>query len=336
VSDELRLTHIAAKLSEAAALGDLTTRLEWWLRLIDYFDDDEIDAVREQSEEWERRQEWERLKERGDRYNNENQPGKAYPLYRRAIMFEDNAELNNNIGVCLMKLDRCDGAVYHLEKARAMKPDNINIRKNLAEALIYSRRLERASEILMDLAESVPEEGLLYLYGEYSFENGNVHEAANFYERSLTYGDDAFLHYRLAEIYVKLRLFDRALEVMDRVADKDHTFLMKQADIYEACSNIPSAIKCIEKALLTANGNVRLWVMLARFYRLSYDNSRAELSIKMALDIEPDNEEALLESAKIKKMSGKTREYQQILKTILHRLKTKYRELNNEMDIVRP
>jgi len=119
---------------------------------------------------------------------------------------------------------------------------------------------------------------------------------------------------------------------MDKVTVKDHVFLMKRADIYEACSNIPAAIKCIEKALLTHKDNLFLWVKLARFYRLSYDNNRAEMSVKMALDIDPENEEALLESAKIKKMSGRTREYQQILKTILHSLKTKYRAFNNEME----
>jgi len=143
---------------------------------------------------------------------------------------------------------------------------------------------------------------------------------------------DAFYYYRLAEIYVKLRFFDRALEVMDKVTDKDYVFLMKQADIYEACSNLPAAIKCIEKALVVHKNNIRLWVRLARFYRLSYDSVKAEMSVKMALDIEPDNEEALLEHAKIKKLSGRTREYQQILKTILHGLKRKYRALDNEIE----
>jgi len=44
-------------------------------------------------------------------------------------------------------------------------------------------------------------------------------------------------------------------------------------------------------------------------------------------DLAPDNEEALLESARIKKLSGKTREYQTILKKILQSFKQRYRNM---------
>jgi thioredoxin-like negative regulator of GroEL len=53
----------------------------------------------------------------------------------------------------------------------------------------------------------------------------------------------------------------------------------------------------------------------------------ADMAIARALAISPENERARLESARIKKALGKTRDYQGILNQILKGFKQSYREV---------
>jgi len=333
VSNDLGLPFITEKIKDIDPNDSLSVRMIKFFGVIDYFDEDELGAVHEKLSEWENRLEWERLKDRGDYFNGINQPSKAYPFYLRAIHSGENADLLNNAGVCLMKLNKPGEAAAFLERALEYEPSRTQILKNYIEALIYDLQFERASACISELETRDDRGDISYLYGELCFGSGNIFQAANHYEKAAASGDDIFMNHRLAEIYVRLRFFDKALDVMNRVHVKDEIFLMKQADIYRACNNLPAAVRCVERALLTNKTNAKLWVMLAQLYRLNYDNARAEMSIHMALDIEPDNEEAMLENARIKKLSGKTREYQIILKSILNNFKKRYRDISKEINI---
>jgi len=330
VSNALGLPRVAKKISGADSADGLSARLINFLSVIDYFDEDELGELHAQLVEWENRLEWERLKDRGDQLNGAGQPAKAYPFYLRALAHDENARLLNNAGVCLMKLCKYREAAAYLERAHTARPDDAQITKNFIEALIYGRDFGRAKELLTEIEATGGAGDLSYLYGELCYEEGDIRGAAEHYQKATASGDDVFYIYRLTEIYVKLRYFDRAIETMNAAPVKDRFFLIKQAEIYAACGNVPAAIKCVEKALVTDKGGAKLWMTLAQLYRLNYDNTRAEMSIRMALDIEPDNEEALLESARIKKLSGKTREYQQILRSILQNFKKSYREIDRE------
>jgi len=330
VANELGLSHIAAKIGGISADETISERMIKFLSVTDYYDEDDLEILYGQLREWEGRLEWERLKDRADFFNAANQPIKAYPLYRRALIYGENVEIFNNIGICLMKMNRHNEAVRFLQNAHDIDKSNNEINKNLVEACIYGRRFEQAASMLSGLEKNM--DGLDYLYGELEYEKGNILQAARHYEAAAANGGDIFYKYRLAEIYVRLRFFDKALEVMDGVTVKDEVFLMKQSDIYARCNNIPAAVKCIERALVINKNNMRLWIKLASFHRMNYDNSRAEMSIRIALDIDPENEEAMLENARIKKLSGKTRDYQNILKQVLQNFKKRYREINTEIN----
>jgi Tfp pilus assembly protein PilF len=121
-------------------------------------------------------------------------------------------------------------------------------------------------------------------------------------------------------------MYDEALAALSALGEETKELLVKQAYVYFASGNVPAAIKCIEKALMTNKSDAGLWVALAVYYRMDYDFQKAQAAVSTALNIDPFNEKALLENARIKKSLGKTKEYQEVLKNILSSLKKKYRE----------
>ncbi|MDR1559886.1 MAG: hypothetical protein LBS84_09370, partial [Clostridiales bacterium] len=65
VRNELLLPEIADKLRGYSSLS-FSDRLISCLRVIDYFDDSEINRLLKELNAWEKRVEWEKLKDRGD------------------------------------------------------------------------------------------------------------------------------------------------------------------------------------------------------------------------------------------------------------------------------
>ena len=82
VKDDLQMSFIASRIKEIIHYDSLSERLIKFLCIIDYFNEREILEIRGRLSEWEKRLEWEKLKDRGDYFNNMNQPAKAYPSLR--------------------------------------------------------------------------------------------------------------------------------------------------------------------------------------------------------------------------------------------------------------
>jgi tetratricopeptide (TPR) repeat protein len=199
---------------------------------------------------------------------------------------------------------------------------------NLSEACIYGGSFEKALKLLKVAEERDRGNGdIYYLYGELNLETGNIRYSIDYYEKAITLRDDPDYYYRLADVYVKLRRYEAALETLEKVKVKDVKFLLIQAELYVSSGNVPAAIKCMERALLTERENVELWTRLAEYHRLDYDLNRAFYAVSKALNIDAENDRARLESARIKKALGKTKEYQASLHDILKGFKRKYREI---------
>jgi tetratricopeptide (TPR) repeat protein len=132
--------------------------------------------------------------------------------------------------------------------------------------------------------------------------------------------------YLLADAYIKIRRYETALSTMDHVAVKDAPFYEKLAECHAAAGQTGAAVKAMHKALFMNGAGAGLWVKLAAYHRLDYDLTQAEGAVTRALLIDPENERAKLENARIKKSLGRTREYQAILHDLLACLRKKYRE----------
>jgi len=328
VSGVLGHAHIGDEIKALADVAGFSERFTRFLRLTGYFADEHTANIKAELQIWESALEWERLKERADAFNAKGQAFKAYPLYKRALDFNENAVLLNNLSICLLKLQRFEEAYDYLQRAYEMEPGNIQILTNFTEAAIASHSFNKAVSLLDRLSKIKKGGSVDYLYGELNLEMGDIRAAASYFEKAAAETNEPQHIYRLCEIYVKLRMYDDALAVLDTVAagGESKELLIKQAFVYVAAGNVPAAIKCTEKALMAHKADAQLWVNLAVYHRMDYDLTKASAAIATALNIDPYNERALLESARIKKSLGKTKDYQDVLKNILNSLKKKYRD----------
>ena len=328
VKESLDQKYIATKIAELKSIEGSSEQLLKFLSLTDYFDEKAITQLKSEMSLWETRLEWERLKDMGDLFMERDEPQKAHNYYKKALLSGEDIKLLNNMGVCLMQLEIFDCAVDFLSRAYAMDKNDFNILINYAEALIYKGDFELAFKYLRKAERDGEKAVVSYLYGRLCQENNNLTEALSHYERAAELESDSFYCYTLAGIYTKLRKFNKALDVLNNITDKDRTFFIHQAAVYAAFEDYAAAVKCMEKAVVHGErNNPHLWAILAKYHRLNYDMGRAERAALTALNIDSGNKQARLEMARIKKSQGKTKDYQKSLSQVLDTFKNEYRNI---------
>jgi len=328
VQHALGLSLVASKMREINTNDGFTTRLLSFLSITDYFAPKQLDLLKRDLLAWEARLEWERLKERADDLLAHNDAERAVPLYRQALGYAENAALLNNLGIALMAQGLYEQAQAALTRATALAPPDVTLLLHLAEAQILQGSYAPAHATLAQAETQLGEEtaDILYFKGEIQFYQANYLCAAPHYEAAAAKQYDPQFVYRLSDVYVKLRQFDRAANALCAIADKDIYFLQKLAEVHAQANHMPAAIKCIGEALSRNRGDADLWTRLARYHRLDYDLAEANKAANTALGLSPDNPTALLEHARICKAQGRIRDYQTILHKVLNGFKNKYRE----------
>lgn len=327
VSD-IGLSFIASKMKDIATEENFTKRVLGFLQIIDYFNAGELNALRFALQAWELRYEWEKLKERADHLVGRGEPFKALPLYKRALQLEENAELLNNTGVVCMQLSAAKEAVSYLTRAHALEPDNIHVLLHYAEAAILNRQYENAqhaltkAEVLAPGCADIP-----FLYGLMAYEQKKYAQALSHYEDAVKLDPaEPYYVYKMADLHKVMRQFDNALNILESVADKNAAYYVKEAEIHAAAGDVPASLRCMRKATSVGGaGDANLWAKLAEYYRQDYDWRRAEKAIDHARGLARDNDRVRLESARIKKGLGRTRDYQAELKDIIKSFKERYR-----------
>jgi len=299
-----------------------------FLNLTDYLPKEQLAALHKELAVWEKRKPWEKLKEQGDFWLAKDEGERAYGFYTRALKLDQNVPLYNNAAIALMQMGKGFEAAGYFKQAGGLEPSNLALRFNQAEALVLAGELDEATSYLQELAKKCyrhPE--LAYLQGEIQFRQRNFLEAARLFSAALELKYDHDYMYRLSDCYMKIRQFDKAFEVLERVPpeEQDTKFLKKQAEHLATAGNLPAAIKSIERALVNNSDKADLWATKAGYHRLDYNLVRAQGSIGRAITAAPDNYAVLLENARIRKAQGRTKDYQDILHEILNRLKKDYR-----------
>lgn len=319
---DLGLPYIAARMKELRRTTSFADRMVGFLRLAEYFDDDEISALTQELARWEARREWEQLKDRADTFLAKNDPRKAIPLYRRALEYDENAPLLNNLAVAYMRLGGHAEGLRLLARARVLEPADDTLALHYAEAAILCGQFDRANKALEKATDPAH---TAYLNGLMAFEHGEYPAALTHFDAALAHDPAPLYACKMADTYLRTRRFDDALAALERVAARDAEFFSKQAEVYTASGNVPAAIRAVRQALELGE-SVKLWTQLAAYYRMDYDLERAAHAIARALTIDGESDTARMEDARIKKAAGRTREYQAALTEILRGFKERYRE----------
>ena len=325
---ELGLPYIASKLQDIATEKLFTKRLLDFLQVVEYFNHKEITGLKSDLEAWEMRREWEKLKERADALARRGEPTKALPLYKRALVFEENAPMLNNIAVTAMALGETKEAVRYLTKARTLDQNNVDIILHYIEAAILDGQLDNAKKALAKATAMAPNHSdIPFFQGLMAFEEKQYTKALQFYETALAQSPkEPHYIYNIAEVHKTMRQYQKALDALTAIKYKDATYYTKEAEIHAASGDIAGALRCMRRATTTDGANnATIWARLAAYYRQDYNLDMAENAITRALALDPENHKVLLESARIQKALGRTRSYQSQLTDILKGLKDQYR-----------
>ena len=326
----LGIPHITASMKEIAHLNPISRRLIAFLNIAEYFSEAELTTLKTDLERWEHRVEWEKLKDRADHLVSRGEPARALPMYRRALSYEENPALLNNMAIANMQLSNHKEAVSLLAKAMADPSHNPAIARHYAEALILNGDCEDAKKALQKLSNSrragasaPPAEAaeINYLHGLMAYQQEDYPTALSHFQKAAH--DDPKVYVKMAETYRQMYQYDKALSTLERSPGAPHHIEM--AEIYAAYghAHMPNAIHHVRQAL-AENDNPTLWAKLAEYYRKDYDHERANEAISRALPSK--NPAILLENARIKKALGRTREYRTGLSETLKIIKERYRE----------
>ena len=297
-----------------------------FLSLVPYFDQVELDSLKSDLVSWENRREWEQYKERADFLMRNGEPQRAVPLYKKALEQGENTYLLNNLAIAKMQLGEPYEATELLVSAIKLSPNNLQLILNYAESCILSRDFEKAKTAI-ETAEKIKDgHEIYYLRGLLFYHQNNSIRAGEQLKTALDIHKSSHYACLLADIYLSMRRYNDAQSAIDTILDKDAVCYVKEAEIHEKTNNWSGAVKSIKKAIESKGlSKATLWAKLAYYHRRDYDNESAQVAIEQALKIDPENNIARLENARIKKSLGSTREYQAGLNQILEGLKMEYR-----------
>jgi len=327
VRDELNLSFIASEIKKLKNIRSFHDKIIAFLSVVYYFDDDELDKLKKEIKEWQNQSQSEKLKEKGDALVAVGSFEKAIITYEAVLTYDKkNYVVMNNIGVGYMNLENYEKAKKWFLKAFDICGDNVKIILNVIEACIYNENFDEA-ELYLNSIESTDESGaIFYFRGEIEFNKENFDEAIKYYNKAIV-KKDSLAVFRLADVYEKQGLFEKALKVLDIFNDSDITALVKKSNIYFRAHNLSKAIKCIERALLYDGTSVELWTYLAGYHRLNNDFIKAEGAVCTALRLSSNDLAANLEMAKIKRFQGKIKDYRNFIVKIFKNLKEDYRDI---------
>ncbi|MCL2526946.1 MAG: tetratricopeptide repeat protein [Defluviitaleaceae bacterium] len=321
---------LAKEMKGFCRLESLSKRMLAFLGIIDYFDSEELTSLKTDLESWEHRVEWERLKDRADRLVSKGDAVRALPLYRHALKYENNAQLLNNMAVAYMHLAKHKEAAQLLAEAYTAWPDNQALSLHYAEAAILSGDYDNAAVVLEKITASHPNNADVMLLRSLMARRQEDYPLAIEWLKKAA-KDNPGSNSQLADIYMQMGQYDKALECMDINTPGYHA---KAAEIYAARghTHIPDAIQHMRKAIDAKNNqnDAALWAKLAKYYRLDYDWQRAGEAIANAMPTE--NPAIQLENARIKKGQGRMRDYRAGLSDVVAGLKNKYRSGDTEIN----
>lgn len=331
IKEELKLPYLASRIEKIKDREHtITAQYSAFLDVIDYFEIDEINSITKEVYSWENMDQWQKLKEKGDIALENEQYTQAVKYYLESIDINDNVTILNNLGVAYMKQEKFEDALMCLQKAHFKEPYNEDIVVNTAQVLMLQGDYETAKAQLKKFDFASKGWKAYKLYGEISYIQQDYENALIYFKKAIDLGDDFTSNIRIADIYSVLGEYKGAINAIEAIRDKDNDqYYYNYARINYKFGKVRDAIIQAEKAVEINKRNLDAWILLVKLYKKVKDIPQAEKALLKVFELDPDNDEAKLEYATLKKSKGLIKDYQEILKGMLNKWKQRYREQNN-------
>ncbi|MDR2939952.1 MAG: tetratricopeptide repeat protein [Clostridiales bacterium] len=326
VKRDLNQEYIASKISSLRMSDKFSDKYLKFVTIIDYFSEQELYALKNDLEDWEKRMVWEQLKAQADSLVNIGEYIKAANIYLSAIKLNPNADIYNNLGIAYNKTGDYKNAYRVLMEAYQLDPGNQTIIFNLAEASILRGNFDNA-EIMLSKVSG--QENKYYLLGLFYMEKNGLELARDYFLKAYNLNKDDFYLYKIIDICLSQKHYDDAAKNLNQVKNKNQDFYLKQSEICFMKNNVKEGIKTLSGAVEKYPSDIELWAALAKYYRLDNDFESASIAIEKARSINPNSIRAEFEHANIKKSQGKIKDFQSALHNILEFLKKIYRANND-------
>ncbi len=328
VREELEMSFIATEIVKMKSIRNLKDRIIAFLSIVYYFDDEELNVLENEIQEWQNQSQSEKLKEKGDALIAIGSYEKAIIAYKAVLSYDKkNYSAFNNIGVGYMYMEKYAKAKkWFLRAFKSCNKNDKSIIFNIIEACVCNNDFDSAEKYITLIDKNCVDGKIFCFKGEVEFGRGNFQKAIEYYKHAISEGD-SFAVFKLVDAYEKQGEFDMAIRVLDTFDNKDIETLVRKSIVYEHAFDFSSAVRCIEKALLYDKSSVELWIYLARYYRLNNNFVKAEGAVCTALRYSRDDFAASLEMAKIKRAQGKVREYRMVILKLFKNLKNEYRDI---------
>ena len=302
VNDTLGLSFLAAKLNNIARIESFSERMLAFLRIIEYFDDGELAAIRPHLEGWEKRLEWEAYKERADDLAARDEPGKAIALYHRALQYDENISILNNLSVAYMQTGAYDEACRYLERARELNKNKKHRELNLhyCEALILAKRFEEAAQVIKLMEEAAPKSARINNLPLDSSQADTLHADtsqtdtlhADTSEADTLQADILYLRgelsFGLKQYSDAVSYFEQAISISLREQrEQQEQYVFRLADVYAAQRQFEKAIEILAHHIPDKDHNLTCLMKEAEMHNQADYLPGAIRAIKKALELRP-------------------------------------------------
>lgn len=197
-------------------------------------------------------------------------------------------------------------ALLAFQKAAELMPDDAEAHFNLAVALKSSGRLDHAVSSYQRAVALKPDFALAYYnMGNAQKEFGQLNGAMTSYRRAVEIKPDFVeAHYNLGAAFKDLGQFDEAVDSYRKVVElkPDYAEAHKNLGVaLQKCEQLDAAEASFRRALEIDAGCIEAMLGISYLYVINGETKKAEESIKKILEIRPDNSEARIMLAGIKK-----------------------------------
>lgn len=308
---------------------ELNDRIIDFFSQFNYLNKEELELIKDKLYSLTNADTYEKQKEIGDLFYKNGKYQQAVYAYSKALELDEDKEdiIKNNIGLCCMQVQDYENSISFFTQAYE-KNKNQAILLNLIQSFILSGNSLKAEEFLKEysIQNFNDEFNISYLKAMLCLSKGEYNNCILELKKCFELKKDFAVIIKISDILIRQRKFEEAIAFLESIEKKNAEIYVKLAEIYCAEENYLFAIKAVQKGLIYYMSDVRLWIMLAKCYRLSLDFIRADGAICKAKMLDENNIEVNLEFAKIRKCEGRTSDYKNYLGKSLNIIKNNYLE----------
>lgn len=212
----------------------------------------------------------------------------------------DNAHAHHSLGIIHERWSQLDQALDHYRQAHQAQPENVAHLSALTQTMVAVGQEDRALTLLQDqLHRGGPDRSLLVLAGQIQTRQGRHAEALHSFEQARNLGGfDATIEEAVAFSLLAQQKPRQALLVFEQLYEHAEAgaamrYLLWQGQCHMQLQQYHRSARCFEQVTAAEPENAMAWLRLAQARLARNDDQAAWVAAEKAVELDPDQSEAL-------------------------------------------